>query len=183
MAAGKVQATVGCKMRCYRNPSHKALTWGRFFCVIVSTWVSSFACAQDWNELPEQLTAKVVAAQQACSDHDDGKFALEFGAVHRVDLNGDRYQDWVLDEAGFACSTHASMYCGTGGCVSHFLIGDHVNSLLNQGWEMINITRNRALLANVHGSQCEGNNPTPCVVASVWDKEKSVWRSTVVQWE
>jgi len=139
--------------------------------------------AQDWSSLPRQLLEKVEAAQQQCSDFENGRFGLEFGAVHRVDLDGDINQDWVLDEAGFACSSAASLYCGTGGCMSHFLIGDRVYSLLNQGWEMANIGPFRVLLADVHGSQCEGINPTPCVVASVWDADEMVWRSTAAQWE
>ena len=96
---------------------------------------------------------------------------------------GEDLYNWVLDEAGFACSSAASLYCGTGGCMSHFLVGDRMSSLLNRGWEMMNIGRDRVLLADVHGSQCGGINPTPCIVASAWDAEEKVWRSTVAQWE
>ena len=141
------------------------------------------ANAQDWSGLPAQLLEKVEAAQQACSDLDNGQFVVEFGAVHRVDLDGDIYRDWVLDEEGFACSSVPSMYCGTGGCVSHFLIGDHVNSLLNQGWDMAQIGPHMVLLANVHYSQCGGISPSPCVVASIWDDAGMIWRSTAAEWE
>lgn len=150
---------------------------------ISAVFCSASAQAQDWTGLPAQLLDKVEAAQQACADFENGKFVLELGAVSRVDLDGDIQRDWVLDEAGFACSTAASLYCGTGGCTSHFLIGDRVFSLLNQGWDMANIGPFRVLLAGVHGSQCEGINPTPCVVASVWDAEAKVWRSTGAAWE
>lgn len=141
------------------------------------------ANAQDLSGLPAPLLEKVEAAQQACSDLNNGQFAVEFGAVHRVDLDGDIYPDWVLDEEGFACSSVPSMYCGTGGCVSHFLIGDHVNSLLNQGWDMTQIGPNRVLFANVHYSQCGGISPSPCVVASVWDDAEMMWRTTAAEWE
>ena len=67
--------------------------------------------------------------------------------------------------------------------MSHFLVGDRMSSLLNRAWEMTNIGRDRVLLADVHGSQCGGINPTPCIVASAWDAEEKVWRSTVAQWE
>ena len=141
------------------------------------------ASAQDLSDLPSQLLEKVEAAQQACSDFENGQFALEFGAVQRVDLDGDIYRDWVLDEAGFACSSAVSLYCGTGGCMSHFLVEDRMYSLLNKGWDLANIGPFRVLLADVHGSQCGGINPTPCIVASAWDAEEKVWRSTVAQWE
>ena len=151
--------------------------------MIAAAFCASPALAQDWSLLPQQLLENVEAAQQACSDFENGQFALEFGAVQRVDLDGDIYKDWALDEAGFACSTAVSLYCGTGGCMSHFLVEDRVVSLFNQGWDMANIGPFRVLLADVHGSLCGGINPTPCIVASVWDAEEKVWRSTAAKWE
>lgn len=157
--------------------------WRLFLPAVYAVFCTSSASAQDLSDLPSQLLEKVQAAQQACSEFENGQFSFEFGAVHRVDLDGDYYLDWVLDEVGFACSSAVSLYCGTGGCMSHFLVGYRVSSLLNRGWEMANIGRDRVLLADVHGSQCGGINPTPCVVASVWDTEEKVWRSTEAEWE
>ena len=157
--------------------------WAVALCALSLAFYSPSANAQDFSGLPTQFLEKVEAAQQACSDMEDGQFALELGAVHRVDLDGDIRRDWVLDEAGFACSTAVSLYCGTGGCMSHFLIEDRMFSLLNQGWDTANIGPFRVLLADVHGSRCDGVNPTPCVVASVWDADELVWRSTGAEWE
>lgn len=139
--------------------------------------------AQDWASLPPQLLEKVETAQQACTEFQSGTFGLEFGAVKRVDLDGDLQPDWVLDESGFSCSSAASLYCGTGGCMSHFLVGESLASQFNQGWDMTQLGPFRVLLTDVHGSQCGGINPTPCVVASVWDAEAKVWRSTAALWE
>ncbi|KPK51760.1 MAG: hypothetical protein AMJ59_27575 [Gammaproteobacteria bacterium SG8_31] len=133
--------------------------------------------AQDLSGLPAPLVAKVTAGRKACADFNDGKFALEWGAVVRTDLDGDLYLDWVLNESGFACSSAVSLYCGTGGCESHFLVGDTVTSLLTKGWEMVTFGDHRVLLAHVHGSRCGGINPTPCVESLVWDGEGKVWRS------
>lgn len=135
--------------------------------------------AQDLTGLPAPLVAKVTAARAACASLDKGEFALDWGAVTRTDLDGDFYPDWVLDESRFACSTAVSLYCGTGGCVSHFLIGDALTSLLNQGWTMARIGHNRVLLTDVHGSRCGGINPTPCVLAHVWDAEIKAWRIVI----
>ena len=66
----------------------------------------------------------MTAARQTCADVGNGEFALEWGAVTRTDLDGDLQPDWVLDDSGYACSTAASFYCSTGGCLSHFLVGD-----------------------------------------------------------
>jgi hypothetical protein len=141
------------------------------------------ALAFDVPELPELLQEKVQQAQKACSDFENGQFALDWGAITRVDLDGDLRPDWVLNEAFFACSSAASLYCGTGGCMSHFLLGDVLSSALNQGWDVVELGPHRVLLTDVHGSQCDGINPTPCFTASTWDKETAQWRSATAEWE
>ena len=139
--------------------------------------------AQDLNELPPALAEKLAAAEKSCSEFDNGTFSVAFGAVKRTDLDGDLQPDWALDEAGFACSSAASLFCGTGGCMSHFLIGDSLSSILNQGWDMTQIGPFHVLLIDVHGSQCGGINPTPCIVAGVWDASENQWRSAAAEWE
>ena len=141
------------------------------------------AIASETSELPALLQEKVVQAQQACSDFENGQFSLEWGAVTRVDLDGDLRPDWVLNEVFFACSSAASLYCGTGGCMSHFLVGDDLASVLNQGWDAVYLGPNRVLLTDLHGSQCGGINSTPCVTASTWDKETAQWRGATAEWE
>jgi hypothetical protein len=133
--------------------------------------------AQDLAGLPLPLAEKVEAARQACMGFERGEFTLEWGAVTRVDLDGDMRGDWVLDESSFACSSAVSLYCGTGGCNSHFLVGDELTTFLNQGWAMVTFGRHRILLLDLHGSDCGGINPTPCVDARAWDAESSTWRS------
>lgn len=155
------------------------------FWAIALSWSFTVAPAfsADLPELPTQLQDKVEAATKACAGYENGEFAIEWGAVERVDLDGDLYLDWVLNESGFACSTAVSLFCGTGGCMSHFLVEDDLHSLLNQGWDMVDLGSNRVLLAVVHGSQCGGINPTPCVAASTWDTEEKRWRTTGAEWE
>lgn len=151
--------------------------------VIAAVLSSAALRAEDVSALPQQLQDKIAIAKEACSESYEGEFALEWGAIERVDLDGDRYADWVLNESAFACSTVPSFYGGTGGSMSHFLVGGQLNSLLNQGWEAVSVGRNRVVLADVHGSQCGGINPTPCVTSSVWDGEAKEWRSTSAEWE
>ena len=152
---------------------------------LAASWLALItpASSADVSELPEQLQEKVETARQACAEFDNGAFYLEWGAVERVDLDGDLHYDWVLNERGFSCSTAASLYCGTGGCMSHFLLENVTHSLLNQGWGLANLGPNRVLLVDVHGSQCGGINPTPCVTASTWDREEKQWRTTAAEWE
>ena len=151
--------------------------------VISALTVSTPAWSQDLTRLPPALQRIFDEAKNACAEVNNGEFALEWGSVQRIDLNGDLRSDWVLNDVGFACSSAASLYCGTGGSMSHFLIEDHVATLLNQGWEMATIGPSRVLVAEVHGSQCNGIGPTQCFVASVWDAEEKIWRSANAEWE
>ena len=141
------------------------------------------ANALDLTGLPAALTEKVTAARQACAEVENGEFALEWGAVTRTDLDGDLQADWVLNESAYACSTAVSLFCSTGGCVSHFLVGDVVGSFRNQGWTVLTFGRNRVLLTRAHGSACGGNSPTPCFVARGWDPDAKVWRSVEARTE
>lgn len=133
--------------------------------------------AQDLSTLPAPLQIKVELARQACAAFERGRFQLDWGAVSKVDLDGDSQMDWVLNESGFSCSSASSLYCGTGGCESHFLIGSTLTSLLNRGWSVVPFGPQRVLLTDVHGSRCGGINPTPCVMALVWDADHKRWRS------
>ncbi len=167
------------------KPQNRAVKPLKFLGVCAALWLALIAPASsaDMSDLPEQLQQKVETARQACADFENGAFLLEWGAVDRVDLDGDLSHDWVLNERGFSCSTAASLYCGTGGCMSHFLVQDVLHSLLNQGWSLADLGPNRVLLADVHGSQCGGINPTPCVTASTWDSDEKQWRTTTAEWE
>ncbi|WP_282153904.1 hypothetical protein [Ruegeria atlantica] len=152
--------------------------------VLVSGLVwNSPAVAADLSQLPPGLQVTVDLAAQACAEFNNGQFDLDWGAVERVDLDGDLRRDWVLNESGFSCSSAASLYCGTGGCMSHFWVGEEVHSLLNQRWAVVDFGRQRVVVADIHGSNCDGINPTPCVTASVWDAEAKTWRSSAGYWE
>lgn len=151
-------------------------SYGTALMLVFSFWAPA-SLAQELSTLPELLVSKVEAARKACADFENGRFAMQWGAVSRVDLDGDFRLDWVLNDYAFACSSAASLYCGTGGCDSHFLVGDTVTSLRNRGWDVVTFGRDRVLLLDVHGSRCGGINPTPCVEALTWDQEAKAWRS------
>ncbi|WP_435258042.1 hypothetical protein ACSBLW_18350 [Thioclava sp. FR2] len=139
--------------------------------------------AQDLSDLPPALEDKFAAAEKTCAEFENGTFSVALGAVQRTDLDGDLQPDWAFDEAGFGCSSAAALFCGSGGCLSHFLVGDSLSSILNQGWDMTQIGPFRVLLVDVHGSQCGGINPTPCIAASVWDASEKQWHSAAAEWE
>ena len=135
------------------------------------------------EDLPFKLKEKIAQAAETGRELDNGEFYLDWGGVVHADFDGDRHPDWALNESSFACSTAASLYCGTGGCMSHFLVGEVMSSLFNQGWEMVSVAEKRYLVANVHHSKCGGINPTPCATISIWDSEAQTWRTAAATWE
>lgn len=67
----------------------------------------------------------------------EGTFSLAEGTVTEIDLNGDGTQDWLMDTAGFACSTDGTFYCGALGCTIHTQI-DGTNGVLTlRSWEVV----------------------------------------------
>ena len=146
-------------------------------------FVHGSAAAHGVADLPQVLQEKIEAAEELCSATNNGAFALEWGAVDRVDLDGDGTSDWILNEAGFACSSGVSLYCGTGGCMSHFIISDSLQSLLNQGWTVIATAHGPLVLARLNSSACRGGVASTCFAASIWDAESGSWRSATAQWE
>ncbi|MEM8942035.1 MAG: hypothetical protein AAGC91_07755 [Pseudomonadota bacterium] len=145
--------------------------------------MSCGAFAQQHTELPTALRGKVEAAADACREFNRGEFSLESGAITHTDLDGDLKADWVLNELYFSCSSAASLYANTGGTLSHFMVGGTVSSLLNRGWEMRTLGKIRVLLAQVHGTLCDGYGYSPCVVSAVWDSETNIWRTAAARFE
>ena len=141
------------------------------------------ANATNISEIPLALQEKITAAETACASFDNGKFLMADDALKQIDLDGDGDLDWVLNEVSFTCSSAASLYGGTGGSMSHFVVTGVVASVLNQGWVVTSFGPHSVLLVDVHGSQCGGINPTPCATSSIWDQQEKVWRSAKTPWE
>ena len=145
--------------------------------IAVLAFMPMAASALDLTGLPAALAKKVTAARQACAHNGNGEFTLEWGAVTRTDLDGDLQPDWVLDESAYACSTAVSLFCSTGGCMSHFLVGNVVAAFRNEGWTVLTFGGHRVLLTRLHGPRCGAISSAPCFVARAWDPDAKAWRS------
>ena len=104
-------------------------------------------------------------ARLACS-LEKGKFKTEPEAVIKLDLNGDGKIDEILDEGKFACSTAASLYCGTVGCGLHLIVNGKNHNYLSLVWSLANLGDSKIILMGVHWSECKYK--TPCIRAVVW---------------
>jgi hypothetical protein len=82
---------------------------------------------------PPQLASIIDEARTYC----DGEFSAFPETVVQRDLNGDGTPDWILDSAGFRCSTAATLYCGTSGCGVDTLIDGTLSSLMLHSWDTV----------------------------------------------
>jgi hypothetical protein len=82
---------------------------------------------------PPELASIIDEARTYC----DGEFVASPETVVQKDLNGDGNPDWILDSAGFACSSSHGLYCGTAGCGVDTLIDGTLSSLMLHSWDVV----------------------------------------------
>ena len=100
----------------------------------------------------------------------DGLLTVAAAALTRPDLDRDGDPDWILGEAGFSCSTSATLFCGASGyCGNLVAIDDHVERISGRALEVLEAEDHTILLAWVPGGHCDGITATPCARAHVWD--------------
>ncbi len=111
----------------------------------------------------------LTAAEATCAGFENGVFDPG-DAVTAIDLTGDGADDLLIDEAGFTCSSGASMYCGSGGCMLHAIVGDSVTSLQATGWRTLDWGPARILLVGRDGGWCGGVGAEVCFEALNWSE-------------
>ena len=139
--------------------------------LIVGLAVIAFAGPVAAADLPAALQSRLDEFTADCKGFENGTLEIGADAIRQVDVTGDREADWILDSGKLACSTAASLFCGTGGCAVTFLSGDHVLETIAKGWRVASFPPLTVLLLQVHGSECGGTNLRPCVRAVTFDAE------------
>ncbi|MGC9419972.1 MAG: hypothetical protein ACP5EN_13475 [Rhodovulum sp.] len=121
--------------------------------------------------LPAVATAGVdrivAAARNMCTGYENGIFS-QGDAVSAVDLDGDGDLDALIDESRFGCSSAASMYCGSGGCMLHAVIDDQAWAFQAEAWRMIDWNGRPILLIARDGGWCGGAGAQVCYEAVSW---------------
>ena len=78
----------------------------------------------------------------------------------------------LVDESQYACSSAASLYCGTGGCMLNLVIDGTVRVWQATGWKLIDWGQDRILLIGRDGGWCGGAGAEVCYEAIVWSNGK-----------
>ena len=141
----------------------------RLLALVLALALTSFAARAD---LPSYRSVEEIleAGRENCALFENGAFELEDGAITEIDLDGDGAPDKVVEEAKFRCSSAASLYCGTGGCMIHLAVGDQIYSRLAKGWKAVEWAGDAIILLALHGSECGGTNLRRCYEAITWSE-------------
>jgi len=138
----------------------------QFCAALILTGFAARADVLEYHSVDEILET----GRESCTFFDNGEFSLEEGAITEIDLDGDGAPDKVVMESRFECSTAASLYCGTGGCMTHLVVGDQVYSRLAKGWKSVEWAGDTIILLALHGSECGGTNLRRCYEAITWSE-------------
>lgn len=115
----------------------------------------------------EAVDRIIEDARASCSSFENGSFDPA-DAISEVDLDGDGTVDRLVDESRFSCSSARSLYCGSGGCMLHAVIGDQSWRFQAEGWRMIDWHGRPILLVARDGGWCGGAGSQLCYEAVVW---------------
>jgi hypothetical protein len=112
--------------------------------------------------------ADILAAAAAdCAGFENGAFDPN-DAVTEIDLDGVAPLDRLVDTGRFSCTSAASLYCGSGGCTLHAVIGDDAWAFQAEGWRRIDWDGRPILLLALDGGWCGGIGAETCFEAVSW---------------
>jgi hypothetical protein len=115
----------------------------------------------------DPIDAILDQARADCTSLDNGEFDAD-DAVVEVDLDGQGAPDRIVDTSRFKCSSARSLYCGSGGCDIHAVIGEESWRYQAEGWRMIDWDGRPILLIMRDGGWCGGAGAQVCYEAVVW---------------
>ncbi|MGI9424278.1 MAG: hypothetical protein ACR2PA_13885 [Hyphomicrobiaceae bacterium] len=110
----------------------------------------------------------IESARKSCYDLENGQLSTTDNAISRIDLTGNGQLDEIVDSCQFTCSTAASLFQGTGGCLVSIVANKKVTEFIAKGWKVVTWGKQPILLLAVHGSECGGTNLRRCYRAVVW---------------
>ena len=104
-----------------------------------------------------------------CQSFENGEFDAG-DAVTEIELRSQfgTVQAELVDESEYACSSAASLYCGTGGCMLNLIVEGTVHAWQATGWRLIEWGPDRMLLIGRDGGWCGGAGAEVCYEALVW---------------
>lgn len=134
--------------------------------VFLASCTSVLAASSEAQSLIERAAAD-------CQSLENGAFD-QGGALTEITLRsqfGDIAAE-LVDESKYTCSSAASLYCGSGGCMLNLVADGHVRAWQATGWQLIEWGPDTILLIGRDGVWCGGSGAEVCYEALVWSDEQ-----------
>ncbi|MFK7978271.1 MAG: hypothetical protein AB8C02_19205 [Halioglobus sp.] len=124
--------------------------------------LSAIAASPEVQELIDRAAAD-------CQSFENGEFDVG-DAITEIELRSQfgTVAAELVDESEYACSSVASLYCGTGGCMLNLIIDGTVRAWQATGWRLIEWGPDVVLLIGRDGGWCGGAGAEVCYEALVW---------------
>ncbi len=134
---------------------------GALITVLLGT-LSVFAASPEAQNLIDRAAAE-------CRSFENGEFNAG-NAVTEIELRSQfgTVEAELIDESEYACSSAASLYCGTGGCMINLVVDGTVRAWQATGWRLLEWGTDRILLIGRDGAWCGGAGAEVCYEALVW---------------
>jgi|GEM_PF-3394454 len=138
---------------------------GAIFAFVLST-LAAFAVSPEAQGLMDRAAAD-------CRSFENGEFNAG-EAVTEIELGSQfgTVSAEIVDESKYACSSAASLYCGSGGCMLNLIVDGTVMAWQATGWRLIDWGPDRILLIGRDGGWCGGSGAEVCYEALVWSDDK-----------
>lgn len=136
---------------------------------ILGTLVSVLLGSLPASAASSEAQALIDRAAADCHALDNGAFDAG-EAVTEIELRSQfgTVRAELVDESHYACSTAASLYCGTGGCMLNLIVDGTVQSWQATGWRLVDWGPDRILLIGRDGGWCGGAGAEICYEALIW---------------
>ena len=133
---------------------------------IMLSAISALALSLEAQQLIDRAAAD-------CQSFENGEFD-QGNAVTEIELLSQfgTVNAELVDESQYACSSAASLYCGTGGCMVNLIVDGETKAWQATGWRLIDWGPDRILLIGRDGSWCGGAGAEVCYEALVWSNGK-----------
>lgn len=137
---------------------------------VLATIMLSASSALALSLEAQQLIDRAAAD---CQSFENGEFD-QGNAVTEIELLSQfgTVNAELVDESQYACSSAASLYCGTGGCMLNLIVDGETMAWQATGWRLIDWGPDRILLIGRDGSWCGGAGAEVCYEALVWSNGK-----------
>ena len=129
-----------------------------------------------FSALPSLASATPAAdkviedARANCRSFENGELSMNTRAITLMDVSGDGQRDEIIDSRHFSCSTSASYFCGTGGCVITVIVDGKPTEFFAKGYKVVTWHSQPLLLLAVHGAACNGTGVRKCYEVHVWSQ-------------